>query len=54
MGDRVRIQGYEVFGVYMRNWDARDEAGGGHCSADQDYEDAQRVCEHLGALLCFL
>jgi tRNA U34 2-thiouridine synthase MnmA/TrmU len=34
----------------MRNWDSRDEAGGGHCTADQDYEDAQRVCKHLGAL----
>lgn len=47
----LQRQGYEVFGVYMRNWDARDEAGGGHCSADQDYEDAQRVCEHLGIKL---
>ena len=47
-------QGYEVFGVYMRNWDSRDEAGGGHCTADEDYEDAQRVCKHLGAFLCSL
>lgn len=46
------VQGYEVFGVYMRNWDPRDEAGGGHCTADEDYEDAQRVCKHLGAFLC--
>lgn len=45
------MQGYEVFGVYMRNWDSRDEAGGGHCTADQDYEDAQRVCKHLGTFL---
>jgi hypothetical protein len=41
-------QGYEVFGLYMRNWDSNDEAGRGNCTADQDYEDAQRVCKHLG------
>lgn len=38
----------------MRNWDSRDEAGGGHCTADEDYEDAQRVCKHLGAFFCSL
>jgi hypothetical protein len=48
------MKGHEVFGVYMRNWDSRDEAGGGHCTADEDYKDAQRVCKHLGAILCFL
>jgi hypothetical protein len=32
----------------MRNWDSNDEAGSGNCTADQDYEDAQRVCKHLG------
>ncbi|KAG0592787.1 hypothetical protein KC19_1G280800 [Ceratodon purpureus] len=47
----LQRQGYEVFGVYMRNWDSRDEAGGGHCTADQDYEDSQRVCKHLGIKL---
>jgi hypothetical protein len=38
----------------MRNWDSRDEAGGGHCTADEDYEDAQCICKHLGAVLCSL
>lgn len=47
----LQRQGYEVFGVYMRNWDSQDEAGGGHCTADQDFEDAQRVCRHLGIKL---
>jgi len=32
----------------MRNWDSNDETGSGNCTADQDYEDAQRVCKHLG------
>lgn len=39
MGDCVCIQGYEVFGVYMWNWDVCDEVGGGYCLVDQDYED---------------
>ena len=25
----------------MHNWDSRDEAGGGHYTANEDYEDAQ-------------
>jgi len=36
---------YEVIGVHMRNWDQRDELG--HCSADKDAEDAERVCKKL-------
>ncbi|CAK9273024.1 unnamed protein product [Sphagnum jensenii] len=44
----LKRQGYQVFGLYMRNWDSNDEAGSGNCTADQDYEDAQRVCKHLG------
>jgi hypothetical protein len=38
----------------MRNWDSRDEIGSGHYTADEDYEDPQRVCKHLGAVLCSL
>ena len=35
-----------MLGAFMRNWDIRDEQG--HCSADQDYEDAEHVCRHIG------
>jgi hypothetical protein len=35
----------DVFGKYYVNsnlWDSQDEVGGGHCTADEDYKDAQR------------
>lgn len=42
------LQGYEVFGMFMRNWDARDEAGDTACSANEDYQDTLKVCNQLG------
>jgi hypothetical protein len=42
------LQGYKVFGIFMRNWDPNDEAGSVACSLEQDYADAERVCKHLG------
>ncbi|KAJ6666440.1 hypothetical protein lerEdw1_000715 [Lerista edwardsae] len=41
----LRQRGYEVTGVFMRNWDTVDEKG--ICSADKDCEDASRVCQML-------
>ncbi|CBN73977.1 conserved unknown protein [Ectocarpus siliculosus] len=41
-------QGYEVVGVFMRNWDEQDETGSDVCAADTDLEDARRVGYHLG------
>ena len=38
-------QGHEVIGMYMRNWDEKDEFG--ECRADRDWEDVQRVCAQL-------
>ena len=35
----------EILGVFMRNWDERDEFG--HCQTDEDYEYASKVCERL-------
>jgi tRNA-specific 2-thiouridylase len=39
-------KGYEVEGVFMRNWDVKEETGA--CEGDQDYEDVQKVCRQLG------
>ena len=39
----LREQGYEVTGVFMRNWEDQD----GTCPAEQDYEDVRRVSEAL-------
>jgi len=41
----LKQKGYEVLGVYMRNWDTKDELG--HCQADEDASYAQRVCKTL-------
>ena len=38
-------RGYEVQGIYMKNWDELDE--GGECQADKDWADVQRVCQQL-------
>ncbi|KAL7324748.1 hypothetical protein PS15p_209893 [Mucor circinelloides] len=41
----LKKQGYNVRGIYMRNWDTSDENG--VCTSRQDWEDVQKVCEHL-------
>lgn len=42
----LREQGYEVFGVYLKNWTEKDEKG--VCPAERDREDAMRVAAKLG------
>ena len=42
----LKEQGYEVIGVFMKNWDEKDENG--HCSADDDYNDVIAVAEQIG------
>ncbi|EGW00759.1 Mitochondrial tRNA-specific 2-thiouridylase 1 [Cricetulus griseus] len=37
--------GYQVTGVFMKNWDSLDEHG--VCAADKDCEDAYKVCQLL-------
>jgi tRNA-specific 2-thiouridylase len=39
-------QGYEVHGVFMKNWEDSFEAG--YCAAAEDLDDAQAVCDTLG------
>ncbi|XP_004084364.1 mitochondrial tRNA-specific 2-thiouridylase 1 [Oryzias latipes] len=41
----LKRRGYNVTGVFMRNWDSLDE--GGLCSSQRDCEDALRVCHIL-------
>ncbi|XP_072027599.1 mitochondrial tRNA-specific 2-thiouridylase 1-like [Amphiura filiformis] len=41
----MRKKGYNVTGLFMRNWDVLDETG--ECAADRDCEDAQFVCQKL-------
>jgi tRNA-specific 2-thiouridylase len=42
----LKQQGYDVIGVFMKNWDDTDENG--VCTATEDYEDVIRVCNQIG------
>lgn len=42
----LKEQGYEVFGVFLKNWTEPDEKG--VCPAERDREDAMRVAAKLG------
>lgn len=39
-------QGYQVEGLFMKNWEEDDDAD--YCAAQQDLQDATAVCETLG------
>lgn len=42
----LKQQGYDVIGVFMKNWDEEDENG--NCTATEDYEDVIMVCNQIG------
>ncbi|HET7628359.1 MAG TPA: tRNA 2-thiouridine(34) synthase MnmA [Bacillales bacterium] len=42
----LKRQGYEVIGLFMKNWDDTDENG--VCTATEDYEDVIRVANQIG------
>ncbi|MFE6798792.1 tRNA 2-thiouridine(34) synthase MnmA [Paenibacillus chitinolyticus] len=42
---QLKEQGYDVIGVFMKNWDDTDEFG--HCTAEEDAEDVRRVCDQI-------
>jgi tRNA-specific 2-thiouridylase len=44
----LKDQGYNVVGVFMKNWDPSDECGTEQCDIDTDYKDMQEVCSQLG------
>ncbi len=41
----LREQGYEVEGLFMKNWEQDDKDG--YCAAAKDLADAQSVCDQL-------
>ncbi len=45
----LQQQGYDVQGLFMKNWEEDDDAN--YCSAAVDLEDAQQVCSTLNILL---
>ncbi len=55
----LKQQGYEVIGLFMRNWDAalnndilgNPTLGENICPQEQDYNDALKVCEQIGVPL---
>ena len=42
----LKEAGYDVVGVFMKNWDDTDDAG--VCTATEDYEDVKRVADKIG------
>lgn len=42
----LKQQGYDVIGLFMKNWDDTDEFG--HCTATEDFEDVRRVATQIG------
>ncbi len=42
----LKEQGYDVIGIFMKNWDDTDEFG--VCTATEDYEDVISVCNEIG------
>lgn len=42
----LKDYGYDVLGIFMKNWDDTDEDG--YCTAEEDYRDVAAVCEHIG------
>jgi tRNA-uridine 2-sulfurtransferase len=41
----LKQQGYDVIGIFMKNWDDTDENG--ICTADVDFEDVRKVCDQI-------
>lgn len=42
----LKKEGYDVAGIFMKNWDEKDENG--FCTAEEDYRDVIKVCNQIG------
>ncbi len=42
----LKQQGYRVIGLFMKNWEEKDEFG--QCTSAQDFDDVARVCDTIG------
>ncbi len=42
----LKQQGYDVVGVFMKNWE--EDAEDGVCTAEEDWNDVREVCETIG------
>ena len=43
---KLKREGYDVVGIFMKNWDDTDENG--VCTATEDYKDVQAVANQIG------
>ena len=42
----LKQAGYDVIGVFMKNWEEKDEDG--VCTSEGDWKDVQNVCDIIG------
>ena len=42
----LKEQGYDVVGVFMKNWEEQEENGA--CTAEEDWRDVREVCDLIG------
>ena len=42
----LKEQGYDVVGVFMKNWEEQDDNGA--CTAETDWQDVREVCDLIG------
>ena len=42
----LKEQGYDVVGVFMKNWEEQDDNG--TCTAETDWRDVRDVCDRIG------